>query len=66
MTWSWRYETAEGALLADEALPQETFSSRGDAESWLGETWRDLADAGAERVALLEDDREVYRMELAE
>ena len=36
------------------------FSAQGDAESWLGETWRDLAERGVSQVFLLEDDREVY------
>ncbi|MBB4930801.1 hypothetical protein F4561_001621 [Lipingzhangella halophila] len=66
MAWSWRYETAEGRVLDDEALPGELFSSRGDAESWLGESWRDLVEAGADQVTLLEDDRVVYTMSLHE
>jgi hypothetical protein len=36
------------------------FPAQGDAESWLGEVWRDLADAGADAVRLYEDGREVY------
>ena len=34
--------------------------TQGDAETWLGETWRELLDAGVDAVVLLEDDREVY------
>lgn len=37
-----------------------TFSSQGDAETWLGEHWRVLAAAGVAAAALLEDGREVY------
>ena len=37
-----------------------TFSSQSDAESWLGEVWRSLVDAGAIQVTLVEDAREVY------
>jgi hypothetical protein len=39
--------------------------SQGDAESWLGERWRDFADQGAAAAILLEDGRQVYRMELS-
>lgn len=33
---------------------------QGDAESWLGETWRELLAAGIDAVTLLEGDRIVY------
>ena len=57
--WRWRYEDAAGAeVTTDEASP--AFPSQSDAESWLGEVWRSLVDAGATEVTLLEDDREVY------
>lgn len=63
MTWSWRYEDAEGRPVPPPA-DAETFSAKGDAESWLGETWRDLLDAGATKAVLLEDDRVEYGMPL--
>ncbi|WP_046471045.1 hypothetical protein [Allosalinactinospora lopnorensis] len=66
MAWSWRYETADGTVLDDDALPGELFPSRGDAESWLGETWRELVEAGTDQVTLLEDERPVYSMSLHE
>lgn len=66
MAWSWRYETADATALTDESLPGELFTSRGDAESWLGENWRELAQGGAEQVTLLEDERAVYTMSLDE
>ncbi len=66
MAWTWRYETADGTVLDDETLPGELFSSRGDAESWLGENWQDLVAAGADRVALLDAERVVYTMSLHE
>lgn len=66
MAWSWRYETAEGTVLAGEPLPDELFPSRGDAESWLGEQWRELHGAGAEKVTLMEDGTSVYTMSLTE
>ncbi|MDA8368521.1 MAG: hypothetical protein M0026_01450 [Nocardiopsaceae bacterium] len=66
MAWSWRYEAADGTALDAESLPADLFSSRGDAETWLGENWRELAEAGAGRVTLLEDERPVYSMSLSE
>jgi hypothetical protein len=62
MTWSWQYEDADGAAVAG---PEETFSSQADAESWLGQTWRDLVNAGAATASLFEDDRVEYKMSLA-
>jgi hypothetical protein len=38
----------------------EAFSTQSDAESWVGEQWRDLLESGVDAVTLLEDDREVY------
>ncbi len=60
MSWSWRYETHEGAPAAGEHTSAETFPSQSDAETWLGETWRDLLDDGVDQVTLLEDARVVY------
>jgi hypothetical protein len=61
MPWTWRYEGTDGRPLAG---PAETFGSQADAESWIGQTWRDLAARGVGSVALLEDDRVEYRMSL--
>ncbi len=62
MVWSWRYEDASGAMVvpADSAPVQEPFPSQADAESWVGEFWRELLDAGVVQVVLLEGDRQVY------
>jgi hypothetical protein len=59
MSWTWRFETAEGAP-ADPGDVTGDFSAQGDAESWLGEIWRELVDKGVGQVYLLEDGREVY------
>jgi hypothetical protein len=65
VTWSWRYQDSEGqGVAAPEAVPPETFASKGDAESWLGETWRDLLAGGVEQVVLVEGDRVEYAMPL--
>ncbi|ROT31348.1 hypothetical protein [Micromonospora sp. HM5-17] len=61
MPWSWRYENAEGAAVSG---PAEAFSSQADAESWIGQKWRELAAAGVATVLLVEDDRVEYRMSL--
>lgn len=65
MAWTWRYHEADGAQLRAEGLPTESFTSRGDAESWLGENWEELAEGGVGTVALLEEGREVYTMSLS-
>jgi hypothetical protein len=66
VTWTWWYQDADGQPSPDlPAAPlPPTFRTKGDAESWLGETWRDLLDAGVERVALVEDGRVDYAMPL--
>jgi hypothetical protein len=61
MPWTWRYERGDGGTVAG---PAETFSSQADAESWLGQSWRELAAAGVTSVSLFEDDRVEYRMSL--
>ncbi|ONI69895.1 hypothetical protein BWI15_25615 [Kribbella sp. ALI-6-A] len=60
MSWTWRFETATGEPADPGDLGTADFSAQGDAESWLGEIWRDLADQGVAQVYLLEDGREVY------
>lgn len=59
--WTWRYEGADGAVVSSPAgAITEGFPTQADAESWIGESWRDLLDAGIEQVTLLEGEREVY------
>ena len=60
MPWTWRYEKADGAAVAGAALQDAIFASQGDAESWLGENWRALLEAGVDQVSLLDDDRREY------
>jgi hypothetical protein len=47
-------------VLTTRGLPKESFGSQGDAESWLGENWRSLLDAGVDQVTLLEEGRAQY------
>ena len=60
MPWTWRYEKADGAVISGASLQDAIFASQGDAESWLGENWRALLDAGVDQVTLLDDDRKEY------
>jgi hypothetical protein len=62
--WHWRFESSSGS----EVTPAEAaagsaaggFPSQSDAESWIGEAWRDLVEEGVDQVTLFEADREVY------
>jgi hypothetical protein len=59
MSWTWQIDgDSDTPVSLDHDVP--TFSSQSDAESWLGEVWRALADAGATQVTLVEDGRPVY------
>jgi hypothetical protein len=60
MTWTWRLESIDGAVVIVREPAKETFSSQGDAESWLGENWPGLLKAGIDQVTLLEDGRIEY------
>lgn len=55
MSWIWVLETSEG----HEQGRSEEFSSRGDAESWIGETYRELVQQGVDRAQLLDGDVKV-------
>jgi hypothetical protein len=59
--WSWRLLDPDGkeAEVGDD-LARQRFATQGDAESWVGEVWADLAAEGVASVTLLEGDREVY------
>lgn len=62
MSWHWRYEDGSGGAVERSGSTEgaERFSSQSDAESWLGEHWRDLLDDGVARVSLFEDGKAVY------
>ncbi|MCX5201693.1 hypothetical protein OG897_09545 [Streptomyces sp. NBC_00237] len=59
MAWTWRFETADGTEVQPAVEPEE-FTTQGDAESWLGEVWKDLLEGGAAQVVLSEDDKKIY------
>ena len=57
--WRWKlYDEAGNEVTT--SLGNQEFPTRADAESWVGETWQDLADEGVASVTLFEADREVY------
>ncbi len=58
MSWSWRLQDADGAAMSSPDSPAHP--SQSDAESWLGENWRELAEAGVCQVSLLDGATEVY------
>jgi hypothetical protein len=61
MAWTWRYEGPDGTAVQPEGQPEpESFPSQSDAESFIGESWRELLDAGVQQVTLFEGDRKVY------
>jgi hypothetical protein len=60
MPWTWRNEKADGTPIAADDLQEAIFVSQGDAETWLGEHWRELLAAGVDQVTLLEDSRTEY------
>jgi hypothetical protein len=59
MAWTWRLESGDGSEVV-QGLEVPDFPSQSDAESWLGEVWRDLVAAGAAAATLVEDGRVVY------
>lgn len=63
-TWTWRYEDSSGAEVTQQAsgdaLPVARFPSQAEAESWVGESWRELLDAGVDAVTLLREQEVVY------
>ena len=58
MSWTWRLEGADGQPLTDP--PSPAHGNQSDAESWLGESWRDLAQAGVAQASLFDGDVKVY------
>ena len=58
MAWTWRLEAEDGSLVDSVSSPAQ--ANQSDAESWLGEQWRELAAAGVAQVTLLEGERKVY------
>jgi hypothetical protein len=58
--WTWRCVDADGRDIDPGAVEAEVFGSQSDAETWLGEHWRSLVDAGVDGVHLQADGTGVY------
>jgi len=58
--WTWTYLDADGTEMIGEALVTTGFPSQSDAENWLGEQWRELAEAGVDAVTLGHEGTVVY------
>ncbi len=59
-SWAWRYETASGDVVVLDPPEAPGFPSQADAETWIGEEWQRLLEAGVDAVTLLEGERVVY------
>lgn len=60
MAWTWQFKDAQGAVMDHQIEGGGAFPSQSDAETWLGEEWPSLLEAGVDAVDLLEDGRVVY------
>lgn len=58
MAWTWRCSAADGSVVTDAV--EQSFESRSDAESWLGEYYADLLEEGVSSVVLLDGETQVY------
>jgi hypothetical protein len=59
--WTWEFKDSSGTGVLPEPVAEgQSFPSQSDAENWIGEEWRALADAGVAAVVLREAGREVY------
>ena len=58
--WSWTYADADGAAGTRPPTPGSTLPPPSHAESWFGEVWHELADAGVASVTLHRDGGVVY------
>jgi hypothetical protein len=58
--WNWTYLDADAGAMTGEALVTTGFPSQGEAENWLGEQWRELADQGVDAVTLEHEGTVVY------
>ncbi|MGH3351130.1 MAG: hypothetical protein ACRDPS_10735 [Nocardioides sp.] len=59
--WWWKLVDGSGEeVSAGDEYAGQRFANQGDAESWVGEVWQELLDAGVTAVILFEHDRQVY------
>lgn len=61
MSWYWQPDGSSVSTSAAAGLGlDQRFPTQGDAESWLGEFYPDLQQAGIHAVSLYEETRLVY------
>ena len=62
MSWHWRLEDPAGAAIDPASLGVDLAEAdnQGDAESWLGEHWRDLLARGVATATLYDGTTKVY------
>ena len=58
--WTWTCLDADARAMTGKALAPTGFPSQSEAESWLGEQWRELADMGVDAVTLEHNGTVVY------
>ncbi len=58
--WTWLLLDTHGNPMADAAASSSPFPTQSDAESYLGESWQELLEAGVEAVTLRENETVVY------
>ena len=58
--WTWKYEDAEGRPLEGADDVAAVFPTQSDAETWIGESWRELRGRGVENAHLWADGTRVY------
>lgn len=51
---------SDGSEPPGSAPAPGVFPSQAEAETFIGESWRELLDSGVDQVSLFEDDRKVY------
>jgi hypothetical protein len=64
MAFHWRLTPADRT--SGDTNPPSSFPSQSDAESWLGEAWRELSAAGVQSVTLVDGQQVLYEMSLAD
>ncbi|NEK84561.1 hypothetical protein GCU60_02110 [Blastococcus saxobsidens] len=62
MSWHWRLEDPSGSTLDPASVGVEVpeCENQSDAESWLGENWRELLDNGVATVTLFDGEEKAY------
>ena len=59
-SFTWKVNDASGQALRST----EEFSTKEEAEAWMGEHWAELLDEGGESVTLMNGDTQMYQMGL--